>query len=461
MRAARASRLALLVCAFTVSFAAVAEATPALKSGHGLKVGSVKRLSHRLFETSVRTKALPGPASVRILLPRDYRDHPNRDYPVLYLLHGTSGGANDWTEMGDAAMTTAGRNLIVVMPDIALNRDGGGWCTDWPNGPYAWERFHVDQLVPWVDQNLRTRRNRGGRAIIGLSQGGFCAISYSARHPDLFGTAYSFSGPPDIAHSPEAIAGVTAIITATEVVLDGVPAGSMFGDRATNEVNWKAHDGATLAPNLRHTRMRLYTGNGTPGPYDSGDPPNPGADGIEAAAHQDTRLFAERLDELGIGYHLRDYGPGTHTFPYWARDLRWSIGPLMRSFAHPKRLPRLLNYRSADDRYRVYGWRVRMRRKAREFSALRKATCHSFTVQGSGSASVGTPPCLRPRTTYAFTIRGEPGMQSRAGLVRSDRRGRVRLKVPLGPANPFQQYTPQAEAAGTKVFRSKVRLRRG
>jgi hypothetical protein len=33
------------------------------------------------------------------------------------------------------------------------------------------------------------------------------------------------------------------------------------------------------------------------------------------------------------------------------------------------------------------------------------------------------------------------------------------VKVPLGPGNPYQQYTPEASAAGTKVFTTKVALR--
>ena len=74
---------------------------------------------------------------------------------------------------------------------------GGGWCTDWVNGgrhgPPEWERFHIGELIPFVDARLRTRARRAGRAIAGLSQGGFCAMSYAARHPDRFVSATSFS----------------------------------------------------------------------------------------------------------------------------------------------------------------------------------------------------------------------------------------------------------------------------
>ncbi len=179
-----------------------------LRGGHGLRVLSQRSLDSRLLVVSVHSPALLHPANVRILLPAGYASHPHKRYPVLFLLHGTSGWAADWTTMGDAEQTTAGRPLIVVMPDIAFDGDGGGWCTNWWNagarGRPEWETFHVGELVPWVDQNLRTLRTRGERAIAGLSQGGFCSMSYAARHPDLFGLAFSFSGAPDIAYDAEA-----------------------------------------------------------------------------------------------------------------------------------------------------------------------------------------------------------------------------------------------------------------
>src|SRR3954452_18132088 len=234
----------------------------------GLHVTAQKQISPRLYEVTVQTSALPGPAHVRVLLPAGYQSQPRRRWPVFYLLHGTSGAASDWTEKGDAEKATATAPFITVMPDIALNVDGGGWCTNWPNGKYRWETFHIDQLIPWVDRNLRTKPTRAGRAIAGLSQGGFCSMSYPARHPDLFATALAYSGAPDIAYDKEVAVGATAIINATEVGLDGEPPNSMFGDRVTNEINWAAHDPATLAGNLRGTRLFLWTGDGSPGPYD-------------------------------------------------------------------------------------------------------------------------------------------------------------------------------------------------
>lgn len=426
-----------------------------LHTGHGLRVLSVTRLDSRLVAIRVRSAALPGPANVRVLLPSGYASHPRRRYPVLYLLHGTSGGAADWTGPGHAERTTAGRPLIVVLPDIALNDDGGGWCTNWPGGLYHWETFHIDQLIPWVDANLRTIRSRAGRAIAGLSQGGFCSTSYAARHPDLFGAALSYSGAPDIAYDSEAQALVTPVINATETGLDHVPPNSIFGPRSSNEINWAAHDPTTLAANLRSTRLAMYAGNGQPGPFDSG--PNPGASAIEAGVEQLTQLFHHRLAALHIASIYDDYGRGTHSWPYWARDLRWSISWVMHDFAHPMPAPASVTFTSADSRYAVYGWTVCTHRRVREFSTLAGASAAGFRLLGSGSATVTTARFYRARRRYTIRFHSRSGR--RALHERADSRGRLRIVVPLGPSDTVQEYPMDGPPVGTTVYTTAVSIR--
>ena len=60
------------------------------RAADGIRVQSTHRLDSRLIALTVRTSALPGPANVRVLLPRGYASSPHRRYPVLYLLHGTT-----------------------------------------------------------------------------------------------------------------------------------------------------------------------------------------------------------------------------------------------------------------------------------------------------------------------------------------------------------------------------------
>src|SRR5205823_14225215 len=187
------------------------------RNGDGITVSSVKQVNSRLMALVVKTKAIPAPLNVYVLFPPDYASHPRKRFPVFYLLHGTSGTASDWTLSGNAQHVIGNRPVLTVMPDIALGKNGGGWCTDWPNGAQRWETFHIHQLIPWVDANLRTIPTRAERAIAGLSQGGFCSMSYAARHPDLFATALAYSGAPDVYFDTRDRVGAMGVINATEV----------------------------------------------------------------------------------------------------------------------------------------------------------------------------------------------------------------------------------------------------
>lgn len=428
------------------------------KSGQGLEVKSVKWLSPRLAAVVVATNALPRPANIYVLLPPRYDERPKKRWPVFYLLHGTSGGASDWVKAGDADKVIGNREVITVMPDIALNVDGGGWCTDWPNGQEKWETFHIGQLLPWVQSNLRTIDKRGERAIAGLSQGGFCSLSYAARHPDLFGTALGYSGAPDIYNDPEARAGAKLIINGTEMGLTRVPPDTFFGNWATDGINWAAHDPATLAENLRSTRMYMYWGNGQPGPLDQPSQGLPAQMAIERAVAQSNDDFRRRLESLRIPAFFDAYGAGTHAWAYWKRDLQQSIDKIMSDFARPAPNPTQFTYTSADDRYGVYGWSVGVKRTAREFSTLGVDGCTRFSLSGSGDASVTTKRCFKRGGSYRVKVSGSGGTTRK--ILTVDRSGRLTVRIPLGPANPYQEETAQAKVAGTAVYTTYVSVAR-
>ncbi len=433
--------------------------------GDGVHVVAETPLDSRLVDVTLTTAALDAPVDVRIVLPAGYANDPSLRYPVLYLLPGTSGRAQDWTTLGGAEPATTGLPLIVVVPDIDVNGTGGGWCTDSYNGGAGgrpeWETFHVDELVPWIDANLRTVTSRNGRAIAGLSQGGFCALSYAARHPDLFAIAGSYSGADDIAYDPQAQAIVEPVIEFTAAVLDGVTPFAFFGDPRRHEVNWAAHDPTTLAPNLRHTDLFMYTGNGNPGPL---DPPattpqqaatTAEAGAVEAGARELTTLFYRRLVSLGIPATLDNYGPGTHSWPYWKRDLQQSIPSIMADFAHPPATPATVTYMSGDSAYAAYGWNVRMRRAAPAFSTLEQANARGFVLAGSGLATVTTPR-FTPGARYVVELDTERGRRTSMSVT-ADCLGRLTVSVPLGPSRRLTRASPRT---GPPVFVARVTFAR-
>jgi S-formylglutathione hydrolase FrmB len=406
---------------------------PRFADGYGIHVESQEQLDARQFAVRVSTGALQHPVDVRLLLPADYAASPERDYPVLYLFHGTSGRASDWVNAGDAVATTAGLPLIVVMPDAGFDGDGGGWFANWFNGgAYGqplWETYHIEQLIPWIDANLHTIPHRDGRAVAGLSQGGFGSLSYAARHPDLFTAVAAFSGGCEIDRDAEAIGTSTTIIQYTTTVLSGVAdPDAIFGPRATQELNWQAHDPATLVTNLRGLDIELWTGNGEVGPLDP-NPPDQFASQIEVVTYGATRLFSGHLDDAGIPHAYNYYGGGTHIWPYWARDLREYVGPLMARFADPPPAPRSISYMSAADRFQQWEWSVEVQRPTPGFSRLLHASPTGFALVGTGTASVRTPPLFAPGTRVRVHKRGRSGHTQ--SLLTVGTSGRLRLSVPL------------------------------
>jgi hypothetical protein len=159
--------------------------------------------------------------------------------------------------------------------------------------------------------------------------------------------------------------------------------------------------------------------------------------------------------DLAIDHHFDDYGPGTHTWPYWQRDLRDVLPWILVAFVSRPAPPEAFTHSSADSRYSVWGWEVEIRRTAAEFSTLAVAGPEEFEVAGSGSAAVVTPPRYRPGSRFAVRMTGGP-VRSTEGAT-ADAEGRLRLFVPLGPANPLQQYTP-AGVHRTQVYRTTVTL---
>lgn len=135
-----------------------------------------------------------------VYLPPSYDASPDRRYPVIYLLHGLYGHEASWLMKGNAeatldAMIASGelRESIVVMPS-----DGGygqgTFYINWYNGGGRFEDYLLYDLIPAIDREFRTVADRSGRAVSGLSMGGYGAFMLALRNPELFGAAASISG---------------------------------------------------------------------------------------------------------------------------------------------------------------------------------------------------------------------------------------------------------------------------
>nr|WP_229701163.1 alpha/beta hydrolase-fold protein [Streptomyces camponoticapitis] len=272
------------------------------------------------FTITVTTPQVSGPHKIRIFLPGEYAADPDKRWPVTYFLHGGGGSVDD----AAAAPALRSDDMITVVPDGGLK----GWYANWlvqntAVGSANWETFHLKQVVPFIDANLRTVPDRAHRAVAGLSMGGSGALHYAQARPDLFGHTASLSGGIDFG-----MAEIRAAVLATELNLTGawcavgnsssssgtgtctgygpyVDSDAIFGSPypilGADRI-WNAYDPAASASlsKLADTKVTLYTGD--QGVIDTNTAT--AADTVEA-----------RLDQLGIPSRLVNYGNGASLSP--------------------------------------------------------------------------------------------------------------------------------------------------
>lgn len=301
-----------------------------LVSSNGITVTSSRWISPRTVEADISTVfvapiAVNGPHRIRITLPSSYESvGANVRYPVVYLLHGGAGGsAAQWTSGGGAAEAiTAGKQVIVVMAD------GGkvGWFTNWidqSRGAQRWADFYLQQVIPWVDTNFRTVAARNGRAIAGLSMGGYGAVRLAQDRPDLFASVASFSGAVDLGDL-----GTRTVVT-EQAIQYGFSGNAVFGSPFwPNDTVWKQKDPMRRPTALLGMQILLYAGAG-----------NSDADVLERTMGQSADRFARTLAANGVPHFWWMYGrpgpaapfgcDGGHNFGCW-------------NFAFNDALPRML-----------------------------------------------------------------------------------------------------------------------
>ena len=143
-----------------------------------------------------------------VYTPAGYETSGKR-YPVFYLLHGMGGDENAWSELGRTAQIMdnliaqgKAKPMIVVMTNgnAALEAAPGesslGFTAPSMNLPKTMEgsfETAFPEVVKFIDKTYRTQANKKGRAIAGLSMGGFHSMHISKQYPDMFNYVGLFS----------------------------------------------------------------------------------------------------------------------------------------------------------------------------------------------------------------------------------------------------------------------------
>lgn len=143
-----------------------------------------------------------------VYTPAGYENGKGR-YPVVYILHGMGGDEDAWLDQGRAAQILD--NLIAqgkAKPMIAVFTNGNisqeaaplenanGYDRPSMNLPKTMDgsfETSFPEVVKYVDAHYRTIAKKQGRAICGLSMGGFHTLWISLNNPDSFNYSGMFS----------------------------------------------------------------------------------------------------------------------------------------------------------------------------------------------------------------------------------------------------------------------------
>lgn len=141
----------------------------------------------QVFADQAPSSALGRDVKFTVYVPDGYQNEASATYPVVYLLHGAGGDENEWRTKGGAAETLDGlikrgliRPSVVVMPTA-------GPASWWADG--AAEKAAtaiIKDLLPYVESRYKVKKERSGRAIGGLSMGGYGALNLALRYPAQF-----------------------------------------------------------------------------------------------------------------------------------------------------------------------------------------------------------------------------------------------------------------------------------
>lgn len=236
-----------------------------------------------------------------VYLPADYdagaAQHPPKRYPVLYFLHGlgdneqTLFNSGGWTLLEDLRNQHKMGDFMIVAPEGKRS-----FYIDSADGSVRYNEFFLQEFLPQIESKYRIKPGRAGRAISGISMGGYGALRFAFAHPELF-SAVSAQSAALITESPQTLDSASR----TGAPLGGVLA-AVFG-KPIDVPHWNDNSPFVLAKRnatgLR--KLAIY--------FNCGQDDNYGFEKGAAALH-------DTLQKDGVKHEYHPY-PGDHSFTYF------------------------------------------------------------------------------------------------------------------------------------------------
>jgi len=255
----------------------------------------------RIDCNALESRILKHPVHYCVYLPASYDSgdtkHPAQTYPVLYFLHGlgdnerTLFNSGGWTLLDDLRQKHQIGEFLIVAPE-----GGRTFYINSADGTTRYNDFFLQEFIPLIEAKYRIQRGRSGRAVSGISMGGYGALRFAFSHPEMF-SAVSAQSAALITDSPQEL---------DTAARSGAPLGkvlaTVFGSPIEVQ-HWKNNSPFVLAHRNQAAlrRLAIY--------FNCGKEDNYGFEKGAAALH-------EQLQKSRVKHEYHSY-PGDHSLSYF------------------------------------------------------------------------------------------------------------------------------------------------
>ena len=245
-----------------------------------------------------------------VMLPSGYDSQKTRRFDVLYFLHGLGGdqqlliNSGMWNLVDDLQTKGKIEPIVIITPQA--------WDSFYVNSrdrKMLYEDFFIGEFMPAMEKRFRIGKTRAHRAISGISMGGYGALRFAFKYPQLFSTV--------AAHSAALIADLPPGAAAATEAGNFSYLGQAFGS-PLSVAYWNQNTPFIFARrNSRSIRgLRIYFDCGRQDDY-----------GFDAGAKDLDAL----LDKLHVKHEFHLY-PGNHGWAYFARHIPKSLEFVSKGF---------------------------------------------------------------------------------------------------------------------------------
>ena len=246
----------------------------------------------------MKSKYVPGRIGYCALLPPSYDANPGKRFPVLYFLHGLGGDQSFLASTGaSSGIEEAWEDKRLGEFVIITPQGENSFYINSRDGHVLYEDFFIREFVPQMEKRFHLMASRAGRAIGGISMGGYGALRFAFKYPQMF-VSVAVHMPALLEELPHG---------SSEVGLSAF-LGNAFGS-PLNERFWKENSPFVFARTANLKGLKIY--------FDCGDHDSYGFD---AGARQLDKLLTARH----VAHEAHIY-PGGHDMQFVSQHLEASM----------------------------------------------------------------------------------------------------------------------------------------